>query len=179
ADAVIVDFGQAEASTFLSSTIPETGATPVTRNIDELSYLSAGNILDAQGTAHAEISSVWSSHTPTAMVLARGVTGRILYSENNEPSNQIRAFDGANITTSPVGTSFQNAPQSVASTWGDSLTAYINGDPDATPAAYDGTMGTGAIGVLHTNVGTFAFDGTIRFVQIYSRELNSSQVGAL
>ncbi len=178
-DAIYVDYAQAEASTFLASTTPETVASAITVNADALTYASDGNIIDAAGTAFASVSSDWSTTPTLVFALARDTNGRILSSPSAAASNFIRTFDGTGISDSPTGTSFQNAPQKLTATWGAALTAYINSDPDVTPAAYDGTMGAGDIAIGGNNTGGNQWGGTIRHVQIFSRELNSSQVGAL
>jgi hypothetical protein len=73
----------------------------------------------------------------------------------------------------------EGAPQAIASTWGDALTAYINGDPDATPASFGGVMGSGDIGVGCQNNGQQQWNGTVRNVKIYNKELSEDQVGDL
>ena len=91
----------------------------------------------------------------------------------------IKAFDGTQVSTSPIGTSYQNAPQSLASTWGDNLTSYFNGIPDASPAAYDGTMGAGNLGIGNRNDGANLWNGTVREVKIFNSELTAEEVGDL
>ncbi len=179
-DAIYVDYAQAEASTFLASTTPETVGSAITVNADVLTYASAGNIIDAAGTAFASVSSDWSAAPSSPFVLARsGASGGMLFQGTGGLATQIRSTDGVNTSIFSGGTSYQDAPQSLASTWGAALTVYFNGAPDPTPESYDGTMGTGGIAIGSTNVGSNQWCGTIRHVQIYSRELNSSQVGAL
>ncbi len=180
-DAIYVDFAQTEAATLLSSTTPETAAAAVTRNADVLTYASAGNILDAAGTTFASASTDWATASGTMFAVARDTNGRLFYVQNADADDIIRVRDGTSTSTSGAGLDMLNAPQSIASTWGAALTAYSPGSlvPDASPAAYDGTIGTGAIGIGARNDGTLQWQGTIRFVQIYSRELTSAQVGAL
>ena len=72
-----------------------------------------------------------------------------------------------------------NAPQSLASTWGNNLTAYYNGIPDATPATYSGTFGTGNLGIGSNNTGANTWNGTIREVKIFDSELTAAEVGDL
>ena len=180
-DAIYVDYAQAEANTFLASTTPETVASAITVNADVLTYASAGNIIDAAGTAFASVSSDWTGTGAARHAVARSMAGRILYNNSAQSSNGIAINDASAESSSPPGIDFQNSPKGVASTWGAALTAYSPDTlaPDATPAAYDGTIGTGDIAIGSLNTGADQWDGTVRFVQIFSRELNSSQVGAL
>lgn len=180
-DAIFVDYAQAEASTFLHSTTPETVASAITVNADVLTYASAGNIIDQAGTAFASASTDWEASPGGTSPLSRDDNGRMLRFNDTDTPTRVRSFDGTNSSQSPVGgTTAFNAPQGLAATWGTALTAYWNGSPDATPASYDGTMGTGDIGIGVRNDGAaFFWNGTIRFVQFYPRELNASQVGGL
>jgi hypothetical protein len=160
-----------EGATFPSTYIP-TVASTVTRNADVLTYDDTDNIVDAAGTAYAEVSRQDSGAiSPDAYFLSRGSDGRLLYTG---ATTEARIFDGTTVSASPSGTDMNVAPQALASTWGDALTAYINGDPDATPGSYDGSMGSGDIGVGAQNP-----NGTIRNVKIYNKELSEAQVGDL
>ena len=174
-DKVAVDYAQLEASAFASSEI-ETTTVAVTRNADVLTYDDVSNVEDAAGTAYAEASTDWSSTLSETYVLARTSVGRLLYLPNGVAATKIQIYDGTASSASPTGTSMLNAPQSVASTWGSAQTAYFNGDPDLSPAAYDGTMGTGDIGIGNLNTGTNQWGGTIRNVKIYSNEKSDAEV---
>lgn len=179
-DKIAVDYSQLEAATFPSSEI-ETTASSEIRNTDALTYDDASNILDAQGTAFASVSSEWSVAGADSFALARSNTGRMLYASAGDISNVIRAFGGTGVTVSPAGTNYNNSPQKIVSTWGSVLIAHSPEtlSPDTTPASYNGTMGLGAIGVGHQNNGAFPWFGTIRNVKILNKELNTSEVAAL
>jgi len=171
---ILVWGAQVEASSYPTSYIA-TAATAVTRNAD---VLTAGDIItDAAGAAYAEASSIWATVGASAVhVLTRGSAP--LLRNVSSSSNIIWTGDGTNTSFSPTGTSYDNAPQSVAAAWGSALTAYLNGSPDLTPAAYDGTMGSGnlEIGMLSS---ASQWDGTIREVKIFNSELTAAEVGDL
>ena len=81
-------------------------------------------------------------------------------------------FDGTNTGNGPAGS--PSGIESLAATWsGTAMTAY-SGGVAGTPATYDGSFA-----LAQLNIGATTFNGTERFVQIYSRPLTSSQVGAL
>ena len=181
ADAIYVDWAQSEAAAFLSSTIvPETAGAAVTRNVDVLTYDDVGNILDAAGTAFADASTEWSTSSGTTIALGRDTNGRV-FSSSGQVATLFTIDDGSNTSVSPIGTTMLNAPQKIAATWGSALTAYSPAAlaPDVTPGSYDGTMGTGALGVgVLGSTGGNSWYGTIRNVKIYNREFNNAEVAA-
>ena len=175
ADYVYTWAAQAELGSFPTAYIPTT-TTSVTRNADVLTYDDAGNIEDAAGTAYVEASSDWSSQSAQRYALSRYGNG--YFPRATTTSSSVASYDGTNFSLSPSGTSFYRTPQKTATTWGDALTAYSPAalQPDASPALYDGTIGTGDIGVGSSNGGTNQWSGTIRNVQIYSTELTAAEV---
>ena len=165
--------------TFASSYIPVLGDVAVTRNADVLTYASAGNILDAAGTGFCNVKTDWSAagRGDNNAYLSRDGNGRIAYSGAADASTKVLSFDGTNNSIN-TGNGDVSAGASLATTWGTDLIMYVDGTGVAA-GAYDGTMGTGDIAIGARNTGASSLAGTIRFVQFYSRELNSSQVGAL
>jgi hypothetical protein len=168
---------QVEAGTYPTSYIATT-TTAVTRNVD---YLDSSVVVpDAAGAVYAEVSSNWNVQPGTSMmVLKRGdsSTGKLMGSD----STFIKTFsNGSGLSSSPTGTSYYNAPQDLAATWGDSgLIAYFNGAPDATPATYGGTFGAGDLYIGHGRIGQTNWDGTIREVKIFNSELTAAEIGDL
>ena len=166
---------QAEASTYPTSYIPTT-TTAVTRNADVL--IAGDMVTDAAGSGYAEASSIWAnSPVNSSYILANGTGGRIAYVQQNSGSSGFRAYDGTYIATVTGTPSFYNAPQSLATTWGDAFTAYYNGAA-GTPVAYSGTLGPAALSIGSFS-GTQHFDGTIREVKIFNTELTAAEVGDL
>jgi len=175
-DKIAFDYSQLEAGSFPTSEI-EVAASPVVRNAAVLTYDDDGNILDATGTAICESSTDWST-APSNTLLARDGSGLMLFNNAGDNDDVIRSFDGSSASLSPAGISTLNSPQKIAVTWGDSLTTYSPGNlsPDATPASYDGTMGSGNIAIACINNGSSQRGGTIRNVNILGIESNARQV---
>ena len=174
---ILVWGAQAELGTYPTSYIPTT-TTAVTRNADVL--IAGDMVTDAAGTAYAEISSNWSTAIGTNyQVLVRDVYGQLLsHLSVGQPSTAIWAYDGVNQSF-VGGANYYKSVVPAASTWGNALTAYLNGSPDLSPAAYDGTMGTGNLGIGNTGAGIGLWDGTIRHVKILSTELTAAEVAEL
>jgi hypothetical protein len=135
-------------------------------------------VTDAAGSGYAEVSQP-DGATANAYALNRSALGRILYKGVTVVNDNIAAYDGANISNAPSGPSRTSTPISAASTWGDALTAYYNAAPDATPAGYDGTMGTGNLGIGNNQAGSEQWQGTVREVKIFDSELTAEEVGDL
>ncbi|GAG15297.1 unnamed protein product, partial [marine sediment metagenome] len=146
-----------------------TTTDPVTRAADSLTYVDTGNIVDLTGTAKADASTFWDTAADEVNVIARDVNGRILSSAAADPDTTIKAFDGTTTAVSPAGTNMNGAPQALKSDWGVDMAAYINA-AGGTPVAYDGTMGTGVIGVGARGDTTKQWDGTVRKLELYSTE---------
>jgi len=178
---IIVGHVQAELDTTFNSSPILTEGSAITRNADVLTYDDAGNILDVAGTAFAMVSTDWSVADINGRVIARDPSGLAIFTNSGQADTINRINDGTNNSQSLAGTSRFNSPQKTASTWGASLTAYSPGTliADASPGSYVGTMGTGDIAIGSNNIGNSQWFGNISFVQIFSKELNTAQVGAL
>jgi hypothetical protein len=165
---------QLELGTYPTSYIPTT-TTAVTRNADVL--LAGDMVTDAAGSAYAEASSIWANSPTLAYLISRNSTGRLLYA-GAEPATLIKAYDGTNVPESPTDISFQGRPAPMASTWGNNFTVYKDGVGGAA-YAYDGTMGTGNLGIGSLNTGSNQWNGTVREVKIFDSELTAEEVGDL
>ena len=166
---------QLEQSTYPTSYIA-TAAAAVTRNADTL--LAGDMVTDAAGSGYVEVSQP-DGVTANAYALNRSALGRILYKSTTAVNDNISAYDGTNGSDAPNGPSRASTPISAVSTWGDALTAYYNAAPDATPAAYDGTMGTGNLGIGNNQTGSEQWNGTVREVKIFDEELTAAEVADL
>ena len=168
---------QLEQGTYPTSYIATT-TTAVTRNADVL--IAGDMVTDAAGSGYAEVSSNWSTAIgANYQALCRDGNGQILVHQSvGQPSDKIYVYDGTNQSF-VGGANYYKSVVPAASTWGNALTAYLNGSPDLSPAAYDGTMGTGNLGIGNTGAGVGLWDGTIREVKIFDSELTAAEVGDL
>ena len=170
---ILIWGAQAELGTYSTSYIPTT-TTGVLRNAD---VLTAGDMVtDAAGSAYSEVSSIW----PTAP------SGSLAYALSRNGGGIMYALTSFRITSegsySPIGATFYNRLAPAASTWGTAsgiVTAYKDGLPDPTPAAYGGTFGTGNLSIGSNHVGAYQWDGTVREVKIFNSELTAAEVGDL
>ena len=171
---------QLEAGSFPTSYI-KTEAATATRSAESLTYDDVGNIQDAAGSGFCEASTFWSVEKGVGSYqLHRGSAGRIAYNFGGDNPNTFNANDGANIASSNIAGSspMSDGPQRITTVWGSELKCYY-AIGAGVPQPYDGTMGSGDIGIGCTNTLTAQLDGTIRNVQIFDKELDESQVGQL
>jgi hypothetical protein len=158
--------GQLEAGAFASSYIPTTTAS-VTRNADVLTYQTAGNFSDTEGTAYAEV-------TPTSWV---NVTGQYLGDGTEAPlqassSNMgVQAYDGTNTVSGPTGT--PSGQKKVASSWKGFVLKGFSGGTKGADGAYDG-----AFTLAQLNIGS-SFFGTIRNMRVWKKALTDSLLNKL
>ena len=163
--------------TFPSSYIPTT-TSAVIRDLDKLTYDDADHIFDGAGTAFASVSTDWAPAAALSAIIARDTNGRLLYVANASGDDQIAMFDGTATSISPAGSNMEGVARKVGSSWGANQVAYSPDtlDPDATPGAYDATMGTGDLAIGCLNTGANPLSGTIRFVEIMTLQFTDAEV---
>jgi hypothetical protein len=139
-----------------------------------------GSNLSTVGTIMCEVSSRWASAPTNLAAVAREATARLIGLGAAGAAGVIWASaPGSGTSASPSGTDYQDSPQVVATTFGDSgLIAHSAGalSPDLTPGNYAGSAGTGAIGIGTLNTGSQAWEGNIRRIRIYPTQLTANQL---
>ena len=178
-DAVYVWQGDVETASFASSDIP-TVTVAVTRPADVLTYASAGNISGTQGTAYAEVTTLWTNaNGPVRAGIFEGSGGGAPLLWNNGV-NLLKVYDGS---TELAGQAFSGSPvvQKVASSWAGSSVQTATGGASTTTNGFDGDLGMGAnIQIGGTTLDPAQYwNGTIRNVRIYSSALPASTLQAM
>jgi hypothetical protein len=168
-----------EQASFASSYIPTT-TVAVTRNADNLNYVSSGNITAVQGTLYAE--AILNTSTPynTGMIvaLANATTGLRMSASNTVNTT---TFSDGTIATEKTGlTNISTAPRARAATWVTGGLVSVYGDGNQTPATNNYTAPTiTGIGIGNDTGGTSNWFGNIRNVRIYSQALTAAQVARI
>ena len=170
---------QLEAGAFASSYIPTTTAS-VTRNADVLTYPFAGNASASVGSAYAETQTSWDSTDLLQRALVSLNTGAAtaLYNNNATPT-AILTSDLA-VAVNKTGLSSTNtAIRKRAASWGGSLLSVTGDGLSPATGAFDGAMGSAAIGIGNGTDGGNQWFGTIRNVRIYQTQLSAAQLQAV
>lgn len=162
-------------ASFASTYIPTTTAS-VTRNADVLTYASAGNVSDTAGTSYAEFLMLGNLNSNQA-VLSRDGNGRFPYM--NTSINVATMYDGTTSFVSNASTTALNNVVKNASSWGGNGQRDSYNGTAVASAAFDGTMGSGALAIGCFNTGTAQLFGTIRNVRIWTRQLTDAQLQGL
>ena len=170
---------QLEAGAFASSYIPTTTAS-VPRNADVLTYPFAGNASASVGSAYAETQTSWDSTDLLQRALVSLNTGAAtaLYNNNATPT-AILTSDLA-VAVNKTGLSSTNtAIRKRAASWGGSLLSVTGDGLSPATGAFDGAMGSAAIGIGNGTDGGNQWFGTIRNVRIYQTQLSAAQLQAV
>jgi hypothetical protein len=167
---------QLEAAPFASSYIPTT-TVAVTRDADLLTYPSAGNVAQGQGTAYAEAGPI-PGNINNSRVISSTVGSETILSANGAPAALgFSIFDAVNN----AGTSNIDllvGQHRGATAWNTAiLKAVADGGAVATTAAYDGSIFSGDLvigGVI--NVELF---GPVKNVRIWTTQLPDATLQAI
>ena len=144
-DAIDVDVVQNEAGAVATSPIVTTTAT-VTRNADSLTYQTASNWSDTEGTAYIEAQPwQWSSGG-----LLGSATNGLLESASNSGAT---AYDGTNAANGPTGT--PSGRKKLALRWTGATMDVSVGGVIGTAGTYDGAMGLASLGIAVNSSGYF------------------------
>ena len=136
-DAIDVDCAQNEAGAVATSPIVTTIAA-VTRNADSLTYQTASNWSDTEGTAYIEAQ-------PLAWVAGGAIgsaTNGLLLSAANSGAT---ASDGTNTANGPAGS--PSGREKLAMRWGGGAMTVASGGVVGTAGTYDGGMGLASVGI--------------------------------
>lgn len=170
---------QLEAAFFASSYIPTAGAS-VPRNADVLTYVFAGNASGSAGTALAELSTVFDGAAPaTQIALSPSTANAFLYVASGAGVTTISNFDGTTNDTKSGLTSMGTAARKRAGSWGGAGRSITGDGAAVTTAAFDGDMGSTAIGVGCFTDGANSWFGTIKSARIWTRQMADADLLAL
>lgn len=171
-DAVDVDFNQFEAGGFATSPIDTAGGT---RLGDVLTYPFAGNASAAQGTAYAELSTLWTSAVGIALSFA---AAQFILDVEGGASTTIVVNDGVNVANKVGLSDMFTGVRKRASTWGTII--RITGD-GATPVgnSFVGSFGSTQISIGSNVAGGQQWNGTIRNVRIFNQQFSDVNLQAL
>lgn len=149
---------------FPSSYVP-TVAAAVTRNADQLSYVTAGNFSDTEGTAFATVEATdWGN--AAGQILGDGTEAPLLADTTN---SGIQEFDGTNTANGPFGT--PSGRVVVTSNWiGAAMQAFADG-AGGSVVPYDGSFSLSQI-----DIGQSGWFGTILDVKIHDRASTNEQI---
>lgn len=162
-----------EAGAFKSSYIPTT-TDNVTRNADALTFAEAGNVVEAVGSAFAEIQINSATRADYGWVIDGG-NCRVLFRGSGTNAG---VRDGTN-TLYEAGTWTDESAHRVASAWSSTLTTMrvVRDGEAVASAAFDGLMeaaGTYAIGGAIG--GGYEMFGHIKNLRIWIRALTDAEM---
>lgn len=170
---------QLEQASFPSSYIPTTTAA-VTRNADVLTYTFAGNASATAGSVYAEVTSQWTT-APSglgAMVVSFSNGNARAMFRSGAVSTGISIHDGTNVASKTSLTDMSTGVRKRATAWGSALVATGDGAAVAT-GAFDGDIGSTAIGVGCDSSGAQQWFGTVKNVRIWQRQLPDAVLQSL
>jgi len=172
-DAVDVDFNSFEAGAFATSRMASAGAA---RNADVLTYPFAGNALGTAGTCYGELSTEWATAAPSSIAVSPDTVSAFLYVANAVPATQIQNFDGTGNVTKGALSDMSTAVRKRAASWGAGGRSITGDGAAVASGAFDGDMGSTAIGVGCFTNGANSWNGTIRNIRIWTQQLTSAQL---
>lgn len=180
ADKIAVDYAALEDTGGLAVTFPTTPiattVAAVTRNKDQLSYPTAGNLVGTLGTCYCE----W-----TTEVLAAALFGDLISTATGIPlriqnTGVLGYFDGTTAAQGPSVTFPSVTPQKGASSWGGASGSVALNGAVTSGLAFDGDMSLGvSISIGINGGGGTVLNGTIKNVKLWTIQLSTAQIAAL
>jgi hypothetical protein len=169
---------QIELGSSASSLINTTTAA-VTRAADVLTYPSAGNLTDANGSAYCEYSSsVVDGNYGTALSGTGSGAGRMI---THFAATSCAINDGTSELPKTGLAAINTGTRKRASTWSAAPQLKVTGDglSPTTFGAYDGVIAPTSIAIGHRGSFGEHINGPIRNVRIWQRALSSSELQAI
>jgi hypothetical protein len=182
-DAVDVDFGQFEAVTANTTTGTSfvSAAAAGSRSGELLSYVCAGNIVDAAGAAYAEFTSVLGDQCNAACLL-QSTNNEVLAVSNFGAQGSVRDSVGA-VTSTGGTTQTINVTRRVASKWSSGVAKSVTSTGSILATATGASAGNQGIGanlnVGLNGTGTIAYQGCLGDIRIFSTPLTDAQLNAV
>ena len=165
-DAIDVDVVQNEAGTVATSPIVTT-TTAVTRNLDSLTYQTAGNIDFAVGTCFSRFKSSGSLTSRYSVSLTNGYS----YINSSGANTAWSTYDGTTIVakTGLDDMTSQTVNRIVA--WGDTTQKVTGNGLAPASGAFDGSWGSGTTITIGNSIG-----GTIKDVAIFPTKFSDEDM---
>ena len=175
-DSIAVDFNQFEAGSVATSPMDAAGAV---RNMDLLTYPSAGNIDSTVGTVYAEITPFQVKNNGVAKGIVGGASGTSAPMYLSNVTSLLSIFDGAQVTFDDPGLPLAT-PTKVATVWSGTVSnGFINGT-QGTPGVFDGNLNMGAtMGIGNLATSSSPLTGPIKNVRIWKRALTLAELALL
>lgn len=168
-DAIDVDCVQNEAGAKATSPIVTTTAA-VTRNVDSLTYQTAGNIDSSVGTLFTVALSNISSATRGMVYVGSSYFG----TTSASATTSFRINDGTTNLTKSGLSAIDSAPRKRAGSWGPAGLSVTGDGLAPSVGAFDGAFGNGAI----INIGE-GLNGYIGPVAIYNYQMTDAELQAI
>lgn len=165
---------QLELGSAATSYIPTT-TIAVTRNADVLTYPSSGNISNASGTVI--ISAQFNSTAGSGTMVAKDNTSIILYTTSN--LTEVRSYDGTTVIIGTGGASLANTQRKVGVNWSGTARNVWAAGAVKTSGTFDTTWTAGDIAVGCYNTGSTQWNGNLKGLYIFNRQLSDSEMTAI
>lgn len=161
-DAIIVDAGLNHAGTTLTLPIFTTSVA-VTRAADVLTYQTASNFSDTEGTILATYKPTYDTYAGGSIV---GSSTRGLYASTS--NSGVQALDGTNTIAGPSGT--PSGQIKIGARWSGSSLQCFALDSFGSSGSYDGSFNLSTIGILPGTA------GYIRDLAIWQSSLTDNEI---
>lgn len=164
---------------FPSTYIPTTTAS-VIRNADVLTYTFAGNADATVGSVYAEAALLFGGTAPASEQMVGFVSGgNGLLMLSGQAATTITVNDGTTSVTKTGLTSLATATRKSAASWGAGGLLATRDGATVASGAFDGNMGSTAIGIGSDTSGARNLFGTIKNARIFQVQFSAAQLQAI